>query len=67
MTKLLPENVARKSPMWSVPSDSKQAIGLLSIFIGLMGTAKELGLTAQNLFGTNGNDFEKVRKHNFDS
>ena len=60
LTKLLPENVARKLPMWSVLSDSKPAIGLLSIFIGMKGTDKELGLTAQNLFSMKSNDMEKV-------
>ena len=41
-------------------SDAKPAIALMSVFVGMKGTAKELGLTAQNIFAFKSNDYEKV-------
>ena len=46
--KLLPESVARKAPVWPIVSSAKPGIGLLAVFVGLKGSAKELGFTAQN-------------------
>lgn len=46
--KLLPENVARTAPVWPMVSSAKPGIGLLAVFIGLKGNAKQLGFTAQN-------------------
>ena len=60
MTKLLPENIARTLPLWPMVSDAKPAIALMSVFVGMKGTAKELGLTAQNIFAFKSNDYEKV-------
>lgn len=57
---LLPEKVAKKSPVWPVVSKANPGIGLLSVFLGLKGTAEELGLTAQNFFVLKGNNCEKV-------
>ena len=64
LAKLLPVNVARTLPLWPVVSNSKPAIGLLSVFVGMKGTAKELGVTAQNIFATKNNDLEKVFYNN---
>ena len=58
--KLLPENVARKSPMWSELSKMKQGRALLGVYIGMKGTDKELGITPQNVLVAKTNDFEKV-------
>lgn len=60
LTKFLPENVARTLPMWPILANSKPAIGLMGAFVGLKGTDKELGLTAQNILSINTNDLEKV-------
>lgn len=57
---MLPENVARTLPVWSILSDFKPGIGLMTVFIGLKGTDKELGLTNQNTFAMKGNDMGKV-------
>lgn len=48
MTKLLPEAVAKTSPVWPLTRTSQPGIGCLSVFIGLRGTSEELGLKAQN-------------------
>ncbi|XP_046452890.1 all-trans-retinol 13,14-reductase-like isoform X2 [Daphnia pulex] len=47
---LLPENIAKTSPAWPLTSAMKPGIGCLSVFIGLRGTAEELGLKAENLW-----------------
>jgi all-trans-retinol 13,14-reductase len=47
---LLPENIAKKSPSWPLTSAIKPAIGNLSVFIGIKGSSKELGLSAQNVW-----------------
>jgi hypothetical protein len=47
---LLPENVAKKSPIWPLSNTMKPGIGCLSVFIGLRGTTEELGLKAENLW-----------------
>ena len=59
---MLPEKVAKQSPIWPVVSNAKPGIGVLSVFLGLKGTAEELGLTAQNIFVLKGNDCEKVKR-----
>nr|CAH0101005.1 unnamed protein product [Daphnia galeata] len=47
---LLPENIAKTSPIWPLTSKMKPGVGCLSAFIGLRGTAEELGLKAENLW-----------------
>jgi all-trans-retinol 13,14-reductase len=47
---LLPENIAKKSPCWPLTSAIKPAIGHLSVFIGIKGSSKDLGLSAQNVW-----------------
>ncbi|EFX72451.1 hypothetical protein DAPPUDRAFT_308270 [Daphnia pulex] len=47
---LLPENVAKLSPSWSLVNSLSAALGNLTVFIGLKGTPEELGLTAQNVW-----------------
>jgi all-trans-retinol 13,14-reductase len=47
---LLPENVAKTSPIWPITSLMKPGIGSLNVFIGIRGTAEELGLKAENLW-----------------
>ena len=59
MTKLVPENIARTLPLWPLVTNAKPAIGLLCVYVGMKGTAKELGLTAQNIFSFK-THFEKV-------
>jgi len=48
--KLLPENIANQSICWPLVHRSQPSAGCLSIFIGLKGTAEELGLKAQNVW-----------------
>ncbi|XP_046639196.1 all-trans-retinol 13,14-reductase-like [Daphnia pulicaria] len=47
---LLPENVAKFSPSWSLANSLPAALGNLTVFIGLKGTPEDLGLTAQNVW-----------------
>jgi all-trans-retinol 13,14-reductase len=47
---LLPENVAKLSPSWSLANSLPAALGNLTVFIGLKGTPEDLGLTAQNVW-----------------
>lgn len=42
----------------------KPGVGCLSVFIGLRGTAEELGLKAQNVWAFTGNDSEEVNNYN---
>jgi len=52
--KLLPEAVASQSICWPLAIRSQPSAGCLSIFIGLKGTAEELGLKAQNVWAFTG-------------
>nr|CAH0101004.1 unnamed protein product [Daphnia galeata] len=47
---LLPENIAKTSPIWPLTYTMKPGVGCLTAFIGLRGTAEELGLKAENLW-----------------
>jgi all-trans-retinol 13,14-reductase len=47
---LLPEEVSKKSPLWPLIHTLKPGIGCINVFIGLRGTAEELGLRAENLW-----------------
>jgi all-trans-retinol 13,14-reductase len=47
---LLPEIIAKTSPIWPLTTKMKPGVGCLSAFIGLRGTAEELGLKAENLW-----------------
>jgi hypothetical protein len=58
---LLTEHVAKKSHCWPLTSAIKPAAGNISVFIGLKGSPKELGLTAQNLWIYSGSNTEDVR------
>ncbi|XP_046641861.1 all-trans-retinol 13,14-reductase-like [Daphnia pulicaria] len=55
---LLTEHVAKKSHCWPLTSAIKPAAGNISVFIGLKGSPKELGLTAQNLWIYSGSNTE---------
>lgn len=57
---LLPENIAKTSPAWPLTSAMKPGIGCLSVFIGLRGTAEELGLKAENLWVFTDSSLEDV-------
>jgi hypothetical protein len=57
---MLPENIAKKLPSWPLTSDIKPAAGNISVFIGLKGSPKELGLTAQNVWIYSGSNTEDV-------
>lgn len=59
---LLPENVAKMSPTWPLTSSMKPGIGCLSVFIGLRGTAEELGLKAENLWVFTDSSVEEVSR-----
>jgi len=52
--KLLPEKIASRSLCWPLACRSQPSAGCLSIFIGLKGTAEELGLKAQNVWAFTG-------------
>ncbi|XP_046641575.1 all-trans-retinol 13,14-reductase-like, partial [Daphnia pulicaria] len=56
---LLTEHVAKKSHCWPLTSAIKPAAGNISVFIGLKGSPKELGLTAQNLWIYSGSNNEE--------
>lgn len=58
--KLLPEEVARTSPIWPLACSAKPGIGCFSVFVGLKGTTEELGLSSQNVWAYCGKDSEKV-------
>ena len=58
--RLLPEKVVKKLPIWPVLSKAKPGIGLLAVYLGLNGTAEEIGLKAQNYFVLKGNNCEKA-------
>nr|CAH0101002.1 unnamed protein product [Daphnia galeata] len=57
---LLPENVAKTSPIWPITSSMKPGIGSLNVFIGLRGTAEELGLKAENLWVFTESSIEEI-------
>ena len=57
---LLPENIAKKSPVWPLTKSMKPGVGCLSVFIGLRGTTEELGLKAENLWIYDDSIVEKV-------
>jgi all-trans-retinol 13,14-reductase len=59
---LLPENVAKMSPTWPLTNSMKPGIGCLSVFIGLRGTAEELGLKAENLWVFTDSSVEEVSR-----
>lgn len=63
LKKLLPEAVAKTSPIWPLTLTAKPGIGNLSVFIGLRGTTEELGLKAQNVwaFTSSGMDYVSFR------
>ena len=46
--------------MWSVLSNSKPGMAVMGVFLGLKGTAKELGLEKINLITMKSNDMKKV-------
>jgi len=48
--KLLPSELACQSPCWPLACRAQPGAGCLSIFIGLKGSAEELGLKAQNVW-----------------
>ena len=48
MKLLSSEGVAGTTPVWPMISTAEPGIGLLFVFIGLKGSAKELGLSAHN-------------------
>jgi hypothetical protein len=58
---LLTEHVAKKSHCWPLTSAIKPAASNISVFIGLKGSPKELGLTAQNVWMYSGSNTEEVR------
>lgn len=57
MTKLLPQEVAMQSPISRlIGSKIDSGVACLSLFVGLSGTAKDLGIKAYNIWAYTGND-----------
>jgi all-trans-retinol 13,14-reductase len=59
---LLPENIAKKSPCWPLTSAIKAATGSISVFMGIKGSPKELGLLAENVWVYTNSSMEDVSK-----
>lgn len=55
---LLPEDVSKRLPLWPLIHTMKPGIGCINVFIGLRGTAEELGLKAENLWILNDSSSE---------
>jgi hypothetical protein len=64
---LLPENIAKRSPIWPLTYTMKPGVGCLTAFIGLRGTAEELGLKAENLWIFTESSGSKVMRFIFKS